>query len=61
MCWQLHEMGGGVDDVHRCATHIQEFYNQETADQSMTSSMNVNMSNWTATEIQEMLVSPRSL
>ena len=21
MCWLLREMGGGVDDLHSCATH----------------------------------------
>ena len=38
--------------------------NQETADhsiQSITSSADIKMSNWTAAEIQEMLASPRSL
>ena len=41
-----------------------EFQNQDTADhssQSITSSTDVKMSNWTAAEIQEMLASPRSL
>uniref|UniRef100_A0A671XX33 DDE-1 domain-containing protein n=1 Tax=Sparus aurata TaxID=8175 RepID=A0A671XX33_SPAAU len=41
-----------------------EFENQETADhsrQSITSSVDIKMSNWTATEIQEMLASPLSL
>ena len=64
MCRQLREMGGGVDDLHCCATHSREFYNQETADhsgQSITSSTDIKMSNWTAAEIQEMLASPGSL
>ena len=52
MCRPLREVGGGVDDLHCCATHC-----QETADhssQSIISSADIKMSNWTAAEIQEM-------
>ena len=41
-----------------------EFQNQGTADhssQSIISSADIKMSNWTAAEIQEMLASPQSL
>ena len=48
MCLPLCEMGGGVDDVHCCATHSGGVLNQETADhssQSITSSVDIKMSN----------------
>ena len=67
MCQPLRELGGGVDDLHCCVTHNQGvFKNQETADhssQSITSSadMQMQMNNWTAAEIREMLASPQSL
>ena len=28
MCRQLHDMSGGVDDVHCCANHSRQFWNQ---------------------------------
>ena len=43
---------------------VREFENQETADhssQSIISSTDIKMSDWTAAEIREMLTSPRSL
>ena len=55
MCRQLREMGGGVDDLHCCATHSWGVLNQETADHSsqfIASYMDVKMSNWKAAEIQ---------
>ena len=64
MCRPLREVGGGVSDLHCSATHSRGVLNQETADrssQSIISSADVKMNNWTAAEIQEMLASPRSL
>ena len=52
MCRLSCEMGGGVDRKQETADH---------SSQSITSSADVKMSNWTAADIREMLVSPLSL
>ena len=64
MCQHLCEVGGGVNDLHCCATHSRgvlkprNSWSQQSVHHSST---DIKMNNWTAAEIQEMLASPRSL
>ena len=50
MCRPLREVGGGVDDMHCCATH-----SRGVLKPGNISSADIKMNNWTAAEIQEMV------
>ena len=61
LCWQLSEMGGGVDDMY-CALCDPQRGSFKTRKQLITTvTSSAEMSNWKAAEIQEMLASPWSL
>ena len=62
MCRPLREVGIGVNDLHFCATHSWGVLKPRNSWlQQSVHHFTLKMSNWTATEIQEILASPRSL